>query len=613
LRDNAGVFLKRQRRHVRGETYEYWTLVKTVRTARGPRHEVVSRLGKLDGAAVKAARGWHDLDALLEGRPPAVQLELGAPPPPPLQWREVDVRGVRVERLRQFGRVYLGLALWRRLGLHTLLRELLPAGEEDVGWDLTACVLTLGRFCAQPSELAVAERWYDDTALEDLLGVPLEKINDTRLYRGLDALLPHQDALCGQLLAKYRDWFGVRFEFLLYDVTSTFFEGQAERNEKAARGYSRDHRPDCKQVCIGLVVTPAGLPVGYEGFAGNRTDVTTVPEIVTAMEQKYGQAERVWVLDRGMVSEDNLAWLRERQALYLVGTPKSQLKAHQALLLEKTGWQEARPGLDVRLIQGDAGTERFVLCRSRDRAAKERAMLERQIARLRAELAKIDAGLRGAAQADLEQIGRRIGRWLGKYPAAAAVLTVTLAKDAAGRACALQLTERTQQLEWARLAHGAYLLRTNHPSEDPAALWRWYIQLTQAEAAFRTGKSDLHLRPVFHQTTERVEAHILVSFLSLALWRALEQWMAAKGLGTCARQLLHELDELRSMDVVLPTREAGEIRLRVVARPEKPLVELLAHLGLDLPNTPKILGKVVPKNASSETQTPANQDPPSPD
>jgi hypothetical protein len=613
LRDNAGVFLKRQRRHVRGETYEYWTLVKTVRTARGPRHEVVSRLGKLDGAAVKAARGWHDLDALLEGRPPAVQLELGAPPPPPLQWREVDVRGVRVERLRQFGRVYLGLALWRRLGLHTLLRELLPAGEEDVGWDLTACVLTLGRFCAQPSELAVAERWYDDTALEDLLGVPLEKINDPRLYRGLDALLPHQDALCGQLLAKYRDWFGVRFEFLLYDVTSTFFEGQAERNEKAARGYSRDHRPDCKQVCIGLVVTPAGLPVGYEGFAGNRTDVTTVPEIVTAMEQKYGQAERVWVLDRGMVSEDNLAWLRERQALYLVGTPKSQLKAHQALLLEKTGWQEARPGLDVRLIQGDAGTERFVLCRSRDRAAKERAMLERQIARLRAELAKIDAGLRGAAQADLEQIGRRIGRWLGKYPAAAAVLTVTLAKDAAGRACALQLTERTQQLEWARLAHGAYLLRTNHPSEDPAALWRWYIQLTQAEAAFRTGKSDLHLRPVFHQTTERVEAHILVSFLSLALWRALEQWMAAKGLGTCARQLLHELDELRSMDVVLPTREAGEIRLRVVARPEKPLVELLAHLGLDLPNTPKILGKVVPKNASSETQTPANQDPSSPD
>jgi transposase len=588
-------------------------LVKTVRTARGPRHEVVSRLGKLDAAAVQSARGWHDLDALLDGRSPAVQLELGVPPPPAPEWREVDMRGVRVERLRQFGRVYLGLALWRRLGLHKLLRELLPAGEEDVGWDLTACVLTLGRFCAQPSELAVAERWYDDTALEDLLGVPLEKINDARLYRGLDALLPLKDALCQQLLAKYRDWFGVRFEFLLYDVTSTFFEGQAERNEKAARGYSRDNRSDCKQVCIGLVVTPQGLPVGYEVFAGNRADVTTVQEIVAAMEQKYGQAERVWVLDRGMVSEDNLAWLRERQALYLVGTPKSQLKAHQALLLEQTGWQEARPGLEVRLVPGATGTERFVLGRSSDRAAKERAMLERQLDRLRVELAKIDVSLRGGAQADLEKIGRRIGRWLGKYPAAAAVLTVTLAKDAADHACALQITERTEKLEWARLVHGAYLLRTNHPSEDPAALWRWYIQLTQAEAAFRTGKNDRHLRPVFHQTTERVEAHILVSFLSLAMWRALEQWMAAKGLGTCARQLLHELDELRSMDVVLPTRGAGEIRPRVVARPEKPLAELLAHLGLELPDTPKILGNVVPKNALSKTQPPANQDSSSPD
>lgn len=598
------MFLKRQRRHVRGETYEYWTLVRTVRTARGPRHEVVSRLGKLDGEALSAARGWHDLEALLDGRAaPAEQLELGQLPPRPAAppWREVDVRGVRVERVRQFGRVYLGLALWRRLGLHTLLRELLPAGAEDVGWDLTACVLTLGRFCAQASELAVAERWYDDTALEDLLGVPLSKINDTRLYRGLDALRPQKDALCQQLLTRYRDWFGVRFEFLLYDVTSTFFEGQAERNEKAARGYSRDQRPDCKQVCIGLVMTPEGLPIGYEVFAGNRADVTTVQEIVTAMEEKYGQAERVWVLDRGMVSEENLAWLRERKARYLVGTPRSHLKAHQALLLEKTGWHEARPGLDVRLVETDAGTERFVLCRSRDRAAKERAMLERQIGWLRAELAKIDASLRREPQLDLEKTGRRIGRWLGKYPAAAGVLIATLEKDPAGRACALQIAERAEKLEWARLVHGAYLLRTNHPSEDPAALWRWYVQLTQAEAAFRTGKSDLHLRPVFHQTTERVEAHILVSFLSLALWRALEQWMAAKGLGTCARQLLHELDQLHSMDVVLPTRDGAQVRLRVVARPEKPLANLLAHLGLELPHTPQILAQVVPKTGPEKT------------
>jgi transposase len=581
--------------------------MKTVRTARGPRHVVVSRLGKLDQAGQKAARDWTEVDAMLEGRPQGEQLVLGERPGPRPAWQQVDVRGVRVERLRQFGRVYLALALWRRLGLHKLLGELMPPGEEQIGWDQVACILTLGRFCAQKSELSVAERWYDDTALEDLLGVPLEKINETRLYRGLDAILPHKDALCQRLLERYRDWFGVRFEFLLYDVTSTFFEGLAEANAKAARGYSRDNRPDCKQVCIGLVVTPEGLPVGYEVFAGNRADVTTVQEIVAAMEQKYGQAERVWVLDRGMVSEENLAWLRERKALYLVGTPRSQLKAHQAALVDSSGWQEARPGLEVRLVCGETGAERFVLCRSSDRAAKERAMLERQLHRLREQMHKLDADLRTRAETDLEKAGRRIGRWLGKYPAAAAVLTVNLLKDAAGRACGLQLLERCDKLEWARLTHGAYLLRTNHPSEDPAALWRWYVQLTQAEAAFRTGKSDLHLRPVFHQRTHRVEAHLLVSFLSLALWRALEQWMAAQGLGTCARQLLHELDELRSMDVVLPTRGAenarpGEIRLRVVARPEKPLAELLAHLGLELPNTPRVVPNVVPKNASGKTQ-----------
>jgi transposase len=605
------MFLRRHRRHANGESYEYWSLVKTVRTARGPRHQIVARLGKLDGQEEAIAHQWNDLEALLEGRCVPAQMELGsshsASALPVSCWREVDLTGVRVERLRQFGRVYLGLALWRRLGLHTLLQKLLPVGQEEIGWDQIACVLTLGRFCAQPSELSLAERWYDDTALEDLLGVPLEKINDARLYRGLDALLPQKEALCGHLLERYRDWFGVQFEFLLYDVTSTYFEGLAEKNEKAARGYSRDSRPDCKQVCIGLVVTSEGLPVAYEVFGGNRADVTTLEEIVKLMEEKHGQPRRVWVLDRGIVSEKNLQWLRQRGATYLVGTPKSQLKEHQAALLQHSGWLEARPGLEVKLVERAEGNERFILCRSTDRAAKERAMLQQRLDRLRAELEKINARLRRQPEADLEKVGRRIGRWLGKYPAAAAVLTVELEKDAVGHACGLSINQRRERLEWARLAHGAYLLRTNHPSSDPAQLWRWYIQLTQAEAAFRTGKSDLGLRPIFHQKTRRVEAHILVSFLSLALWRVLEQWMKAKGLGDCARQLLLELDELRSLDIVLPTRETGEVRLRVVARPEKPLAQLLAHLGLNLPRLPKIVGNVVPKINSKKTQLPENQ------
>jgi transposase len=511
----------------------------------------------------------------------------------------VDVRGLRVERVRQFGRVYLALALWRRLRLHSLLAELLPRGEEAVAWEATACVLTLARFCAQPSELSVAERWYADSALADLLGVPAERINESRLYRGLDVLLEHKEAIGKHLLERYRSWFGTRFEFLIYDVTSTYFEGLAEKNELAARGYSRDHRPDCKQVCIGLVVTPEGLPVAYEVFAGNRADVTTVETMVELLEQKYGQAQRVWVMDRGMVSEANLARLRERGALYLVGTPKSQLRQYEKELLEETNWHVVREGLEVKLVSAPAGAgaERYVLCRSRDRGAKERAMLERQITRLREEWAKLETALQKAPVSEAGPVERRIGKWLGRYPAAAKLFTVNVRRDAQGRACGLEVREQKEKLDWARHAHGAYLLRTNHAAADPAELWRWYVQLTQAEAAFRVEKSDLGLRPVFHQKTKRVQAHILVCFLALALWRVLEQWMASKGLGSCARQLLKELDELHSMDVVLPTDSGVELRLRVVAQPEKELAQLLAHLGLGLPQRPKMVANVVPKNA----------------
>lgn len=395
----------------------------------------------------------------------------------------------------------------------------------------------------------------------------------------------------------------MRYEFLLYDVTSTYFEGLAQDNEKAARGYSRDSRPDCKQVCLGLVVTPEGLPIAYEVFAGNRADVTTLEDIVKLMEDKDGQAQRVWGVDRGIVSEENLAFLRARGAIYLVGTPKSQWQTHEAALLDEADWHAVREGLSVKLISVGEGqqTERFILCRSADRAAQEAAMLQQKVARLRAELTKIDTALQRQTSAPVGAVERRIGKWLGRYPAAAAVFKVELKKDAQGRACGLSVTEQSERLEWAKRAHGAYLLRTNHPASDPVQLWRWYIQLTQAEAAFRTSKSDLRLRPVFPQKTARVEAHILVCFLALALWRALEQWLRSKGLGDCARQFLLELDELRSLDVVLPTTETGEVRLRVVARPEKGLAMLLAQLGLELPRLPKIVENGVQKTGAFKT------------
>jgi transposase len=509
----------------------------------------------------------------------------------------VAVRGVRVERVREFGEVYLALSLWRRLGLHTLLAELLPPGRETVPWATVACLLTVARFCAQPSELGVAERWYQRTALEDLLGVPWAQINDDRLYRGLDALHEHKEKLTQHLLKRYESWFGVGFEFLIYDVTSTFFEGQAAGNTLAARGYSRDNRPDCQQVCIGLVVSPEGLPLAYEIFAGNRTDVTTVQDIVKLMEEKYGHAKRIWVLDRGMVSEANIEFLRARLAQYIVGTPKAQLRQFEAALLETKDWRAVRPDVEVKLLPhpDGKGREQFVLCRSQARREKEKAMLARQEERLWQKLREIQHSLEKKPQ-PADQIERRVGKWLGRYPAADKLFEVEVCVNEQRQACALSVACVVDRSQWARRAQGAYLLRTNCAEQDPAKLWEWYLQLQQAEAAFRCAKSDLGLRPVFHQKTERVEAHILVCFLSLALWRTLEMWMKGKGLGTCARQLVAEIATIKSMDVILPVKAgegSSELCLRTVARPERLVAELLQRLGLQLPEQSQIVQNAV--------------------
>ncbi|MGH8021829.1 MAG: IS1634 family transposase [Opitutaceae bacterium] len=301
-----------------------------------------------------------------------------------------------------------------------------------------------------------------------------------------------------------------------------------------------------------------------------------------------------------MISEANIDFLRARKARYLVGTPKSWLRAHEATLLEHDDWQQVRDGLEARLVEHPDGApgERYILCRSGARAQKERAMLQRQSDRLTEELIKIDAWLRRTAQSDQEMVGRRIGRHLGKHPAAAAIIRAQVCHDEQGRAVSLHIFSALDAGQKAHRQKGAYLLRTNCEETDPALLWRWYIQLTQAEAAFRTAKSDLGLRPVFHQKEHRVHAHILVCFLALALWRALEQWMRAKGLGTCARQLVKQLAGIKSVDVVLPVRRANvrtELRLRVVATPEPATAQLLAHLGLRLPKGTRTITDVVPK------------------
>jgi transposase len=602
------MFLRKNRKSANGEVYEYWTLCETVRTELGPRQRVVATLGKLTEQDLAA--GWEDIEALLEGRKPAPRqllLEKGkdtSSPPSSAQWEMADLANLSVERVREFGSVYLALALWRRLGLHDLLSELMDSGRETVPWAEVAAVLTAGKFCGQASELGVAEEWYARTALEDLSGIAPELINDDRLYRGLDQLGRHKDRLCEHLMERYRDWFGVRFEFLLYDVTSTYFEGQALGNTKAARGYSRDQRSDCKQVCIGLVCTPEGLPLNYEVFAGNRTDVTTVEEVVDKMEARFGQAERIWVMDRGMVSEANIDFLRARKALYIVGTPKAELRHFEAELAEDENWNVVQHGLEARVVahpDGD-GSEKYVLCRSQARGEKEKAMLERQMNRLTEELLKIDTALRKSKrkETDVGKIERRIGRWQGRNPAAARLLDVVVLKDGNQRATGLQLSCPVEKGAKSDLSKGAYLLRTNCTETDPAKLWRWYMQLTQAEAAFRTAKSDIGLRPVYHRKTERVEAHLLVCFLSLALWRSLEMWMLGKGLGSNARKLINAFGTIKSMDVVVPVRRGDvevKVRLRTVAKPDEDVAVLLSHLGLRLPSRSKTVQNVVEKNA----------------
>ena len=597
------MYLRRKSKTVNDTRYDYWALVESSRTARGPRQRVVASLGKLPGLDRDEQLGWEDLEQVLSGKPVSGP-SLFEPEPP--DWARVDLNRVGVERLRRFGDVFLALAVWRRLGLDKILRELPLEGREEIGWDVMACIQTVARFCEPSSDLAVAEAWYGKTALDDLLGVPPEKVNDDRLYRVLDHILPFKDDLCRGLQQRYAEWFGTTFDFLFYDVTSVYFEGTMEANPQAQHGYSRDHRPDCKQVCIGLVVTREGLPVGYEVFDGSRADVTTLEEMLALMEDKYGKAGRVWVFDRGIVSEDNLTALRKRGARYLVGTPKPMLRRFERELAEREHWTQVRDGLEVRLVQHpDGGTDRFVLCRSRDRAEKERAMLCQAADRLEAKLLALQAAVRKGHLVQPEKIMERVGRWRGRHTRAEALFDVELVSDG-GQVRDLRIVRRREREAWAELAHGCYLLRQNWEEDVAEESWRTYIQLTQAEEAFRITKSDLGIRPVFHHTAERVQGHVLTCFLALAMRRSLELWMQDCNLGTCCRQLLAEFREIRSLDVVLPVEgHDSPVRLRLVGRPDDRVLTLLHCLGLRLPERGKIikrLANVVPKLTTLETR-----------
>lgn len=566
---NAGMFIRPVTIKKNGKRHAYWALVESYRTHRGPRQRIVSYLGQMD------ARGRMGFAQTVTGDYQRGLFDTAQP-----AWVKVDTGRIRVERCVDFGGVWLGLELLKQLGLTELFEQLMPAGNEEVRWSLIALILIIARLCDSSSELHIAEHFYTHTALSDLLGIPADKVNDDRLYRALDLVLGHKDNVEMHLKNRLGELFGLKYDLLLYDVTSTYFEGQANGNPQAQRGYSRDHRPDCKQVCIGLVVSKCGMPIGYEVFAGNTGDSTTVEHIVEAMEAKYGRADRIWVMDRGMISEENIEFLKEGGRRYIVGSPRGMLKRF-ACELASDNWDAIREGLEVKQCSSPMGDETFILCRSQERRKKERAIHERFEKRIEEGLQKIGAAC-VRQRCNPLTIAKRVGRLLGRNSRAASLFETDVLKRPDGAALLVWHKVEAWQ-NWAALSEGCYLLRSNIIDWDAQQLWQAYMQLTDAEAAFRIHKSDLKIRPIWHQKADRVKAHILVCFLAYVVWKTLGQLCRQAGLGDEPRRVFEELGRIKAVDVVLPTSCGMEIRRRCVSRPTDHQAILLQRLGLTLP------------------------------
>jgi transposase len=576
------MFIRQCYRKKNGKRHAYWALIESYRTSRGPRQRIVSYLGEMD------ERGRLGIRQFATGQGLQYQRRLFDDVAP--RWVEVDTSRIRVERCVDFGGPWLALELLQRLGIESLLKQLLPPGREEIEWSLMAMILVICRLCEPSSELHIAEYLYRHTVLSDLFGITQDKINDDRLYRALDQLLPHKDSLEVHLKNRLGELFGLEYDLLLYDVTSTYFEGQANGNYLAKRGYSRDHRPDCKQVCIGLVVSKCGMPLGYEIFAGNRHDCTTVKEIVETMESRYGRADRIWVMDRGMVSEENISFLKEGKRRYIVGTTKGMLKKFAAEL-ESDDWDNVYDGLEVKHCLSPGGDETFILCRSEDRRKKEQAIHERFEKRIEDGLCQIETSCL-KRRCNPITIAKRVGSLLGRNSRASGLFETDVIKGADGRAKLLWRKVEAWR-NWAQLSEGCYLLRSNITDWSGQELWNAYMQLTEAEAAFRIHKSDLEIRPVWHQKSERVHAHILICFLAYVLWKTFGQMCKGSGLGDEPRRIFEEIGRIKAVDVVLPTRSGIEIRRRCICRPTEHQAILLHHLGLVLPTNLPLAEKIL--------------------
>jgi len=574
------MFLRKLRVQKDGKEHSYWSLVETVRTADGPRQRTLCYLGELNGSA--HAR-WQKTVEVFNEHGESTQLklfpsEVEAPDDPNVA--RVLVKKVRVERTRRFGDCYLGLELWKRLELEEFFAQHLDVDTADVAWSRVAAVLAINRLCAPGSELAVEQHWYPSTALDDLLHIGKGKINDTRLYRCLDRLLPLKSKIEQHLKQRYGELFQAEFDVLLYDLTSTYVEGAAEENPLMRRGYSRDHRPDCEQLVLALIVNPDGFPFSYELFDGNRADVTTVEAILRTVERKYGKARRVWIFDRGVVSEENLAAIRKRGGEYLVGTTRSKLKQFEAELL-KDDFEKIRPDVEVKQIQILGGEETYILCRTTGRKEKEKAIRSRFVAKIEKALTGLEKRIVEGKLKDRAKMWMRLGRIQASHPQVADLYEMAIKDSKEG--ARLVWRQKPEQQQWLEAREGAYLLRTNLTASTAADLWKKYMQLTEVEAAFRTLKSELAIRPLFHQLEKRVKAHVLVAFLGYALLVTLKHLLKRAGSEDSPAKVLKRLSELYSVDIVLPTIEGREICLRRISKLDEEQQNILHQLQLQLP------------------------------
>jgi transposase len=593
------MFLRRYRRTKDGKVHTYFALAESVRTDAGPRQRIVVHLGELN---FDQERRWQRTVAFYNRQGDGEQLRLfpddeDIPLPDDPDIVRVRLRDVGWTNARRFGDVWLARWLWQYVGLDRIVARHVPQGKETIPPADIVAIEVINRLCQPCSEFAIAEHWYASTALDDLLGIPDEAVTKDRLYRTLDRLLKAQIPIEDDLKQNFGTLFQLEYDIILYDLTSSYFEGLAEENDLAKRGYSRDHRSDCKQIVIALVVTREGFPLAHQTFAGNTRDLATVKHIVTTIESRFGKSERVWVMDRGMIDEDSLAFLSEPGRRYLLSTKRHALNEFQSDLASP-GWQRLPDNLEVevKLLQRDE--VHYLLARSKPRRHKERAMRRRQRRGLAKALKKLHLRVTKGQLKKRDKILEAVGRLKERFPKARPFATIRVGATYGKFTYSWNVAKFKDALR----RDGAYLLRSNQAGWSAQEFWETYIQLTVVERAFRVLKSNLLLRPIWHHYSGRTQAHVFICVLAYALWKTLDHLAKRAGLLTLIHKpdprrgnavpkprpmtpevILRELSRVEMGDIYLPTTDNRQLVLRRVARPDGEAKRILTALGLELP------------------------------